>query len=93
MSDDPGELRTKLFAAAVSTVVGEVVALLRSVAGVPAEASWREVAQLVRTLPPTGDTAALLHDPLPVKATTAMRLAADPLADQWTWLPNPMEAL
>jgi siderophore synthetase component len=93
VSDDPGELRTKLFAAAVSTVVGEVVALLREFAGVPTEASWREVAQLVRTLPPTADTAALLHDPLPVKATTAMRLAADPLADQWTWLPNPMEAL
>ena len=27
---------------------------------------------------------------LPVKATTAMRLAADPLADLWTTLPNPL---
>jgi hypothetical protein len=32
----------------------------------------------------------MLHDPLPIKATTAMRLAADPLADRWTTVANPM---
>jgi hypothetical protein len=38
----------------------------------------------------TGDAAALLTGPLPLKATTAMRLAADPLADIWAVVDNPL---
>jgi hypothetical protein len=38
------------------------------------------------------DTTALLRDPWPVKATTAMRLAADPLTDRWVSRPNPLES-
>ena len=37
-----------------------------------------------------GDAEAMFAGTLPVKATTAMRLAADPLADLWTTLPNPL---
>lgn len=40
-----------------------------------------------------GDAKALFDAVLPVKATTAMRLADDPLADIWTWLPNPLAGL
>jgi hypothetical protein len=32
----------------------------------------------------------MIRDPLPVKATTAMRLADDPLADIWAQVANPM---
>jgi siderophore synthetase component len=89
-TDDPVNLRTKLFAAAVTTVLGEVVTLLGRWYGVEPETAWRQVAAVVREQPETSDTVTLLRDPLPVKAMTAMRLAADPLVDQWTWLPNPM---
>jgi siderophore synthetase component len=37
--------------------------------------------------------AAALNDPLPVKATTAMRLATDPLDDLWAYLDNPLAAV
>jgi siderophore synthetase component len=96
ITDDPDELRTKLAAAAVSTVVAEVVALLEHEYGIPAAESWARVAAVLRSaeLPPAAaaDRSALLHEALPLKATTAMRVAADPLADQWIRLPNPMEA-
>jgi hypothetical protein len=36
------------------------------------------------------DERALFADTLPVKAMTAMRLAADPLDDIWATLPNPL---
>ncbi|MFD0592780.1 hypothetical protein ACFQZ4_09660 [Catellatospora coxensis] len=38
------------------------------------------------------DARSVLGDPLPLKATTAMRLAADPLDDAWAQLPNPLAA-
>jgi siderophore synthetase component len=38
---------------------------------------------------PVDDAAALRRNPLPIKATTAMRLAPDPLADVWTSIDNP----
>ena len=40
----------------------------------------------------TADAPHLLRDPLPVKATTAMRLAADPLDDRWALVDNPLAA-
>src|SRR5205814_1216488 len=39
------------------------------------------------------DARALRTGPLPVKAMTAMRLAAEPLDDIWTVLPNPLAGL
>ena len=83
-------MRTKLFAA-VDTALGEVVAMLVREYGVDAVDAWRRIAGAVDAAAPPGpDTTAWRNDPLLVKATTAMRLAADPLADQWTYLPNPM---
>jgi hypothetical protein len=97
VSDDPGVLRTKLFAAVVSTVLAELIATLgRGRSGVDSAfsaAAWRAVAEIVRGLPGgDDDRAALLRDPLPLKAMTTMRLAADPLEDRWIARTNPMAA-
>jgi siderophore synthetase component len=89
VSDDPDVLRTKLFAAVGSTVLGEVAALMQRYFGVSA---WPTVRAVLATRPSDEDTRALLHDPWPVKAMTAMRMARDPLTDRWTLLPNPLEA-
>jgi siderophore synthetase component len=98
VSDDPVTLRTKLLAA-LSTVLGELVATAGREYGEPPEALWSHVAEAVRVggagLP--AGARRLLHSlltgPWPTKATTAMRLATDPLQDVWTELPNPLEAL
>jgi siderophore synthetase component len=83
--DDPEELRTKLLAA-LGTALGELAATLDREYGA-AGALWRAVAEAARH---AGDRGALGGADWPVKATTAMRLAADPLADLWTTLPNPL---
>jgi siderophore synthetase component len=91
-SDDPDELRAKVFASAVSTVLGELVAVLGRELGLDEGKAWRRVAGAVR--PVDGpDAAALFGATLPIKAMTAMRLAADPVADIWAELPNPMADL
>jgi staphyloferrin A synthase len=95
-TDDPDVLRTKLAAALLSSVVSELVALLRREYGVDPAELWRVADRaLVRAydaLPATArtDGEALRTEPWPVKATTSMRLADDPLDDQWTWLDNPL---
>ncbi|WP_250037549.1 IucA/IucC family protein [Paractinoplanes maris] len=90
-SDDPAELRTKLSAAAFGTVAAELIATFTRTSGADPDRLWAIVARAVRA---TGseDVAYLLQDPLPIKATTAMRLATDPLDDRWALLPNPMAA-
>jgi siderophore synthetase component len=97
-TDDPGELLTKLSAAVLSTVVGELVALLCREYGTDPGALWRIVAATVRATYArlgrrTGDAAALFGPRLPAKALTAMRLSTEPLDDVWAWLPNPMAGL
>ncbi|MCA2214937.1 IucA/IucC family protein [Jidongwangia harbinensis] len=87
--DDPAALRTKLAAAAVGTVATELVTLLARHHDAEPARLWGVVAAAIRTAG-TADAAALLAEPVPVKATTAMRLAADPLVDVWTYLDNPM---
>jgi siderophore synthetase component len=87
--DDPAVLRTKLAAAAVGTVATELVTLLARHLGAEPARLWGVVAAAIRTAG-TADAAALLDGPVPVKATTAMRLAGDPLVDVWTYLDNPM---
>ncbi|GIE28166.1 iron transporter [Actinoplanes italicus] len=82
---DDTELRTKLAAAALATVARQMITALDA----DPDKLWRIIADSLRG---TTDTTALLTGPLPVKATTAMRLAADPLHDRWTHLPNPMAA-
>jgi siderophore synthetase component len=94
--DDPVRLRHKVYAAAVTTVLGELVATLDR-HGVAADVAWARVAGVVRAHRDIGagplgrsDVDSLLADPLPLKAMTAMRLADDPLVDRWARVPNPM---
>jgi siderophore synthetase component len=95
-SGDPRELRTKLFAAVLSTVVAELAATLHRGCGTPPDAVWALVADVARDtyadLPADAapDAEALFAPALPVKAMTAMRLAEQPLTDLWTPLPNPL---
>ena len=93
-TDDPQALRTKLFAA-LYVVLGELAATVGRAYDSDPVGVWRLVARAARAtfaeLPGSGaDAAALFGPTLPVKATTAMRLASDPLADLWTPLPNPL---
>jgi len=86
VDDDPAVLRCKVLAGALSTVVAQVVTALAAAYGEEPDALWRTVAPALRRL-------SLGTGPWPIKATTAMRLAIDPLDDLWTDLPNPLEAL
>jgi staphyloferrin A synthase len=85
-TDDPGVLRTKLAAAALGTVALQLITLLERRRGADPDRLWAIVAASIRA----AGGAALLREPLPIKATTAMRLAADPLEDQWSCLDNPL---
>ncbi|GAA3352034.1 hypothetical protein GCM10020358_84560 [Amorphoplanes nipponensis] len=87
-TDDPDALRTKLAAAVLGSVTVQLVDALRR-AGAEPERLWACTARAVRGTG-TADADRLLRDPLPVKATTAMRLADDPLADLWVGVDNPM---
>jgi siderophore synthetase component len=87
-TDDEDELRTKLFAAALSTVLAELV---HALGDQHAGTAWDVVASTVRdTVTDTDDRKACLADTWPLKATTAMRLADDPLQDLWCQIPNPL---
>lgn len=86
-TDDENTLRTKLAAAAFGAVATQLIAALDA----DPDHLWQIIAAALRAHP-TADTTALLTQPLPVKATTAMRLAADPLDDIWTHQHNPMAA-
>jgi siderophore synthetase component len=90
--DDPEQLRTKLFAAVVSTVLAETITELARQFGMDTGQAWERVAAVARAHG-GAEATALFGPTLPLKATTAMRLAADPLDDVWTHLPNPMEGL
>ncbi|MFI7545415.1 IucA/IucC family protein [Actinoplanes sp. NPDC049599] len=87
-TDDPDALRTKLAAAVLGTVAGQLIAVLAGAGAEPGRL-WATTAAAIRSTG-TADAARLLSDPLPVKATTAMRLADRPLDDLWTHLDNPM---
>lgn len=95
VEDDPRQLRDTLFAA-LGTVLGEQVAVLGRACGVVEGELWRAVAtaarRVVAELPSdaAADVAALWDATWPVKATTAMRLAADPLEVIWARQPNPL---
>jgi siderophore synthetase component len=88
-SDDPHVLRTKVAAAALGTVAAELVTLLTRRHDADPGRLWGIVAAAVRSAG-TADAREILRGPLPVKATTAMRLAADPLDDIWAHLDNPL---
>jgi siderophore synthetase component len=80
--DDPADLRAKVLASAVSTVLAGLVANLARERGVEPDRLWAAVAPhcpgWVRRL-----------DALPIKAMTAMRLAGT-VEDIWTTVPNPL---
>ncbi|MEV8514510.1 IucA/IucC family protein [Dactylosporangium sp. NPDC051484] len=82
---DEEALRTKLFAAAFTTVLYSLVAALGD------ERLWDLVAAAARASVGPADAAALFGPEWPLKATAAMRLAADPLADRWCRVPNPIQ--
>ncbi len=84
LTDDPVVLRTKVAAAALGTVAAQLVDGFAEHHGVEPGRLWAIVAAGLRAVPE------LMTEPLAVKATTAMRLAADPLDDIWTHQPNPM---
>jgi siderophore synthetase component len=91
-SDDPDLLRTKLFAA-LTVVLTELAATLVRCYGTDPGVFWRIVGCVARdTLAELGslDGNALFGATLPIKATTAMRLAANPIDDIWTTVPNPL---
>jgi siderophore synthetase component len=90
--DDPQVLRTKLAAALIGTVLAEQVVLLGRHHGAEPGRLWGIAAGVLRAVS-TADAFALLGGELPVKATTAMRLAADPLRDVWAYGANPMAGL
>jgi siderophore synthetase component len=89
-TDDLAELRAKPFATLFATVLSELAGLLQARHGADPQVLWRMVAELAELAPDAGDQAALFGASLPVKATTAMRLATDPVADIWTPVPNPI---
>ncbi|MFF1271893.1 IucA/IucC family protein [Streptomyces marokkonensis] len=84
VTDDERTLRRKLFG---SLVAG---ALAGTAGSGPVLRAALESA--VRDLPRTPDVAALLHEPLPAKALTLMRLSPRTAGDQWAELPNPLHA-
>lgn len=77
---DAEGLRTKTFATFFATAMTGLVAALDA----PDDELWQTVA---KTVPDTPDRHALLHDPLPAKPLTLMRLF--PETTQWAHLPNP----
>jgi DNA polymerase-3 subunit chi len=77
---DREALRAKTFATFFATALTGLVGALEA----PADELWRVVADAV---PDTPDRHALLHDPIPAKPLTLMRL--DPATKQWAHLPNP----
>jgi siderophore synthetase component len=93
-ADEPAVLRTKLMAA-LAVVLGELAATLTRWYGTDPAAVWDLVGRAARDTFAKlsggyGDAEAVFGATLPLKATTAMRLAADPLTDLWTTLPNPL---
>jgi len=77
-TDDPDALRTKLFAAIFNCV--------------PIQPhQWDTIARVAGQSASKEDRSALFGGTLPLKATTAMRLAEDPLEDRWAQLPNPLQ--
>jgi siderophore synthetase component len=92
--DDAGALCAKLSGALLSGVFSELVAVLARSRAADPGALWGAVASVARRvfaeLPDGGDAADVLGDTLPLKATTAMRLAEASGVAQWTPIPNPL---
>ncbi|MEV0720214.1 IucA/IucC family protein [Asanoa sp. NPDC050611] len=79
---DPSEPETTLLAA-LTVVLGQLVGTLAAATGTPPPELWGAAAR-------TAGDPLTRRDTLPVKATTSMRLAADPLEPRWAYVPNPL---
>ncbi|SEQ54765.1 IucA/IucC family protein [Lentzea albida] len=79
----PEALRAKTFATFFATALTGLIGTLDA----PDAELWDVVA---KTVPDTPDRHALLHDPLPAKPLTLMRL--DPGTKAWAYLPNPFRS-
>ena len=98
ITDDPDELRAKLFGSLVGTTFSSLVSALgqgdREVEGRLWAAVAAAAAQVFDDLPATADTradrAALFGAELPVKAHTVMQLDGGPAGDRWARMPNPL---
>jgi siderophore synthetase component len=98
LTDEPAQLCAKLLAAAISTVAAQLVSVLAGEFGVAEERLWAQTAAAVRAAfaerdDPDRDAEVFFAETLPIKAMTAMRLAADPLTDIWAQVPNPLAVL
>lgn len=90
---DPGARLTKLLAALLPTTLTSIVEAFAAWSDTDPGKWWSTVARAVRDLglePWIRD--AVLREPWPIKATTAMRLAANPTADIWARVENPLAA-
>lgn len=96
VTDNPDHLRNKAFGSGITVALGEPIAVLAREYSLDPTQLWRLVADRVEQhyarLPASaaGDARALLSDRLPVKATTAMRLARESFEDTWAMLDNPL---
>ena len=79
---DPDEPETTLHAA-LTVVLGQLVATLAGATGTAPAELWAACAR-------TAGDRLTRRDTLPIKATTTMRLAADPLEPRWAYVPNPL---
>jgi siderophore synthetase component len=79
---DPDEPETTLHAA-LTVVLGQLVTTLAAATGTPPAELWAACAL-------TAGDRLTRRDTLPIKATTTMRLAADPLEPRWAYIPNPL---
>ncbi|GAA1693586.1 IucA/IucC family siderophore biosynthesis protein [Glycomyces endophyticus] len=90
---DPEARLVKLLAALFPTTLTAIVEALAAWSDTDPGRWWSTVAGAVRGLalePWIAD--AVLRDPWPIKATTAMRLAANPTDDIWVRVANPLAA-
>jgi staphyloferrin A synthase len=88
-TDDEQELRTKVYAAAISTVCAELAATAAREFDLAPDWFWAQVGAAARRVPGP-DTDALFGPTLPVKALVRMRLSDQPIDDQWVPAPNPL---
>ncbi|MBO3732249.1 IucA/IucC family protein [Glycomyces niveus] len=90
---DPEARLAKLLAALFPTTLTAIVDAFAAWSDTDPGRWWSTVADAVRDLDLDPWIArAVLREPWPIKATTAMRLADDPVADLWVRVENPLAA-
>ncbi|WP_282706760.1 IucA/IucC family C-terminal-domain containing protein, partial [Glycomyces tenuis] len=90
--DDEDERVRKLLAALFPTTLGALVDAIAAWSGTAPGRWWKTLAGPARAAAAASPalTSALFAPTWPIKATTAMRLADDPLADLWAGVDNPL---